>query len=616
MSIRFNNLVLLSFLAALTVIAQAQKAEAAMPPNEKQNGEKLQRGLPPGAISTESGVIVAISDTPNPSPILHEEKGKTDEDNVSQGSIPARGRPHKADPREQPLALGTSIPGAKALEFKLAPDSPEATVPKEPIKEIPVERLPVVVIPRTAPLPLPSLPPEPTPVEIPKTLPTAAPLVVAAPPPVATSAQRLPPPPDVPAVEPQDRPATVDVPTQKPVDLKASPEPAPDNQAVKQEQPAKLVFGEPALAASDDSGLVLGFAPTNQEPSPIDSRTVNRQPSTNRRDTQSSTPDRAEAKEPIAKPAAIASNSLDSSIVALSPLAFPAASTNTEQGASASILKPQQPVESGEATTQSNSEIPKRINPPARLSKPIATKSQNILTGVDVSAWQDAVDFKALKQAGIGFAYLKSSEGKNHKDPNFQDNRKNARDAGIITGAYHYFRPAVPVMAQVDNFMAAVGTVESDDLPPALDLEDKSLWRGYTQQEKTTMVLSWLKEVEKRTGVRPVIYASPSFIESVLGSAPELGTYKLWIAHYTERNEPDVPAPFSDWLIWQHSDRGRLPGIDGKTDLNRYRGDATQLVAQARSQATQIPQLPATQIASQSKSANTDPIISFEISQS
>lgn len=220
---------------------------------------------------------------------------------------------------------------------------------------------------------------------------------------------------------------------------------------------------------------------------------------------------------------------------------------------------------------------------------PGPARDRKILTGVDVSGWQNEVDWQRLKDSGVDYAYLKSTEGRTFVDPTYEVNRQNARKAGVITGAYHFFRPATPVLDQVDNFMKVVGRVESDDLPPALDLEDPSLWRGYSHAEKLEMVLKWLQEVEKRTGVRPIIYASPSFVESVLGSAPELASYKLWLAHYTSADAPSLPQPFSDWLMWQYSEKGRLPGVVGNVGLNRFRGHPDELLAQARGVAPSIP---------------------------
>lgn len=246
--------------------------------------------------------------------------------------------------------------------------------------------------------------------------------------------------------------------------------------------------------------------------------------------------------------------------------------------------------------SQPNPEIgfEKGINPPVTSltvpplsSKPArninsATNKQDFLVGIDVSDYQENVDWRRVADSGVSFAYLKATEGKSYRAETFDGYRKSARQNGVITGGYHFFRPEVSAQLQAENFLTKIGKLEVDDLPPALDLEDPALWTGFSRSEKLKMVLTWLDIVEAKTGVKPVIYSSPTFMEDVLDSPPELTKYDLWLAHYTSLKEPSLPKRFNKWKIWQHSDRGSLPGIDGDVDLNRFAGDRNQLLALGR----------------------------------
>ncbi len=213
------------------------------------------------------------------------------------------------------------------------------------------------------------------------------------------------------------------------------------------------------------------------------------------------------------------------------------------------------------------------------------------LVGIDVSDYQENVNWKKVSDSGVSFAYLKVSEGKRYRTDTFKPYRQAARENGILTGGYHFFRPEVSAKEQAEYFLATIGKLEADDLPPALDLEDASLWVGYSTKEKLSMVLTWLETVEAKTGVRPVIYSGPVFMEDVLGSAPELTKYHLWLSHYTSRTSPSLPKSFSKWQIWQHTDRGSLPGVDGDVDMNRFAGDRSQLLALGRSDSDTLPPL-------------------------
>lgn len=65
----------------------------------------------------------------------------------------------------------------------------------------------------------------------------------------------------------------------------------------------------------------------------------------------------------------------------------------------------------------------------------------------------------------------------------------------------------------------------------------------------------------------------------VLGSDARLKNHPLWVAHYTSAAKPRIPAPWSFWTFWQYTDRGRVAGIAGGVDINRFNGDRGRLEA-------------------------------------
>ena len=58
--------------------------------------------------------------------------------------------------------------------------------------------------------------------------------------------------------------------------------------------------------------------------------------------------------------------------------------------------------------------------------------------GTDVSFWQGNVDFRKMKKAGASFTFIKASQNVWH-DKKFEQNWANARESGILRGAYHFF---------------------------------------------------------------------------------------------------------------------------------------------------------------------------------
>ena len=66
------------------------------------------------------------------------------------------------------------------------------------------------------------------------------------------------------------------------------------------------------------------------------------------------------------------------------------------------------------------------------------------MRGVDVSIFNENVDWRALKAAGIDFAICRTGYGKSGFDENFQHNVEEAHKAGLICGAYHYSYALTP----------------------------------------------------------------------------------------------------------------------------------------------------------------------------
>jgi len=199
------------------------------------------------------------------------------------------------------------------------------------------------------------------------------------------------------------------------------------------------------------------------------------------------------------------------------------------------------------------------------------------------------VDWGAVAAAGVSFAYAKATDGSRFVDPQFASNWAGMKDAGILRGAYHFFRPAAPVVAQMDQFVSALGSIDAGDLPPVLDLEEAATstgqdeWQATPIEQRVPLVLAWLEAVEESLGVKPLVYTRRGFVKSCFGDAGGLTDYLLWIAHYTSAQKPAIPDGWADWTFWQHSETGQVDGINGNVDLDRFNGSVAGLMALAGS---------------------------------
>ncbi len=195
--------------------------------------------------------------------------------------------------------------------------------------------------------------------------------------------------------------------------------------------------------------------------------------------------------------------------------------------------------------------------------------------GIDVSRYQKTINWPLLKKmksrdVHIKFAFIKATEGGDFKDKQFERNWRKSREAGVVRGAYHFFRANTDAAAQARNFIKQVSLLPGD-LPPVLDVE--SLYNTPVNEMQDGVAL-WLHLVEQHYNVKPLIYTNATFYNNYLH--PRFADYPLWVAHYKERKSPRVQR---DWLFWQHSESGRVNGINHFVDFNVFNGDSTAFSA-------------------------------------
>jgi lysozyme len=182
------------------------------------------------------------------------------------------------------------------------------------------------------------------------------------------------------------------------------------------------------------------------------------------------------------------------------------------------------------------------------------------VSGIDVSHYQGDVDWQAVAASGVRFAFIKATDGGGDVDPRFTQNWAASAAAGLLRGAYHFFRPKVEASDQAKLFCSTV-TMDDVALPPALDVE---VTEGVDPATLRAGIKAWLENVESALKCRPVLYTDPGFWRAN-GSA-DFGTYPLWLACDSDR--PEMPQGWQTWTFWQYSDAGQVRGIQGSVDLD------------------------------------------------
>ncbi len=193
--------------------------------------------------------------------------------------------------------------------------------------------------------------------------------------------------------------------------------------------------------------------------------------------------------------------------------------------------------------------------------------------GLDISQYQDKIRWEEFQlnhqNELIEFIVVRATFGKDQKDIQFERNWKNISELPVKKGAYHYYRPNENSTLQAENFIKTV-KLSPGDFPPILDIERQSTIQ--TNENLRKGIRNWLAIVEAHYGVKPIIYTGDSYFRDNL-DGNDFQDYPLWIANYNLVRKPKT----NRWVIWQFSEKGEIPGIKGKVDLNVLRGGKNAL---------------------------------------
>lgn len=213
--------------------------------------------------------------------------------------------------------------------------------------------------------------------------------------------------------------------------------------------------------------------------------------------------------------------------------------------------------------------------------------------GIDISRYQHEkgrrryqIDWRRLTVKGLGrrisetvaeneeldypvrFVYIKSTQGTTIRNRYYTYDYAAARRNRIPVGAYHFFSAKRSGKEQAQYFINNT-LFRKGDLPPVLDLEptDKQINQMGGAEAMLRDVRQWLNMVERRTGVKPILYINQRFALNYLTDAPDITeNYLVWIARYGEYK------PGLHLALWQLSADGRVNGIQTNVDINVFNG--------------------------------------------
>lgn len=187
------------------------------------------------------------------------------------------------------------------------------------------------------------------------------------------------------------------------------------------------------------------------------------------------------------------------------------------------------------------------------------------LEGIDVSRYQGYIDYSSVRASGIEIVYIRSSLGNSYVDPYFRQNYNNAKANGLKVGFYHYViaRNVTEAREEARFFASTISGLQPDCLL-AMDFEQLN---GLSNYEVNQISLAFLQELENLTNKRAVVYSDSYNANNVFDSTIA-SRYPLWLAQYGV-SSPN-PGNWSNWIGWQYTDKGEIPGINGYVDRDTF----------------------------------------------
>lgn len=196
--------------------------------------------------------------------------------------------------------------------------------------------------------------------------------------------------------------------------------------------------------------------------------------------------------------------------------------------------------------------------------------------GIDVSSYQQNIDWQAVNEDGVEFAIIRMGyrgyeTGQLCEDKYFRRNLEGAKAAGIGTGVY-FFSQAITEQEAAEEADYVISLLEETEaelsFPVVFDWEfptdeDPARTEGLAGEIQTACCRIFCDKI-RAAGYEPMYYSTinTALFRYDMG---ELSDIPLWIAEYSRE------CNFSyNYKMWQYSCSGVVDGIDGLVDLNIF----------------------------------------------
>lgn len=198
------------------------------------------------------------------------------------------------------------------------------------------------------------------------------------------------------------------------------------------------------------------------------------------------------------------------------------------------------------------------------------------IKGIDVSANQGNINWKAVANYGMGFAILRITEKGNVIDPTFERNYKGCIENKIPVGVYKYsYATSIEQIKTEASIVIKTLNKRKLDYPVFLDIEDKCQ-RNISKSVMMQMINAF-RAIIVKAGYKFGIYCGESWYNTYLPDGAK--KYDCWIAHYPDPDDGTMQTRVKPGtgIGWQYSSKATIPGIPTKVDRSIFYKDYSSI---------------------------------------
>ena len=166
--------------------------------------------------------------------------------------------------------------------------------------------------------------------------------------------------------------------------------------------------------------------------------------------------------------------------------------------------------------------------------------------GIDISTWQNDLDYSLCTKKGVKFAILRAGFSKT-KDNRFEKHYEKAREQGWNIGAYWYSYATTPSEAKEEaNYFLSIIKDKKINMPLYLDIEDESI-SGLGKETLNQIVRTFGETVEE-AGYYFGVYSNLNWYKNIISGSELNKDYDWWIACWSDSAPENI-----DYGVWQNS---------------------------------------------------------------